>query len=171
MENGVAFETGLQPMAAMGADWADYDRDGRLDLAVSAFSDESYALYHAVGQGLFEQASETTGIAAPTYKPLGFGTKWIDVDNDGWPDPRFANGHVYDRTHDIDPLTTFRQPLMLFHNEGGRHFTDLVPKMGGEIAAPILGRGLATGDFDNDGRRYFLVVDYEGEPLLSRNLS
>lgn len=60
---------------------------------------------------------------------------------------------------------------MLFHNVGGKQFVDLVSQMGGEVAAEILGRGLATGDFDNDGREDFLVVDYEGAPLLFHNLS
>jgi hypothetical protein len=168
---GLAFGTLAHPMAAMGADWADYDRDGRLDLAVSGFSDESYMVYHALGGGLFEQASDRTGLAGPTYKPLGFGTKWLDFDNDGWPDLMFVNGHVYDNVNVIDPLTTFRQPMMLFHNEQGKQFVDLVPQMGGEVARPLLGRGLATGDFDNDGRMDFLVVDYEGEPRLFHNVS
>src|SRR5438093_7095009 len=104
-------------MAAMGSDWADYDRDGQMDLAVSDFSDQPYNVFRAVTHGLFEQKSDELGIDGPTYKPLGFGTKWLDMDNDGWPDLLFANGHVYDRTHDVDPLTTFREPLMLFHNQ------------------------------------------------------
>ncbi|HZO89886.1 MAG TPA: CRTAC1 family protein [Chthonomonadaceae bacterium] len=171
LRSNVAYGALAHPMAAMGADWADYDRDGRLDLAVSGFSDESYTLYRAVGRGFFEQTSDETGLSGPTYKPLGFGDKWIDLDNDGWPDLIFVNGHVYDNVHDIDPLSTFRQPMMLFHNERGRQFTDLVPQMGGEVATPILGRGLATGDFDNDGRMDFLAVDYEGQPLLFHNVS
>jgi hypothetical protein len=102
---------------------------------------------------------------------LGFGAKWLDVDNDGWPDLMFANGHVYDNTDEIDPLTTLRQPLMLFRNQGGKALRDLVPVLGGELETPILGRGLATGDFDNDGRVDVLAVDYEGAPLLLHNLT
>ena len=60
---------------------------------------------------------------------------------------------------------------MLFHNDGGKRFHDLVPALGGEIARPLLGRGLATGDFDNDGRMDFLAVDYEGHPELFHNVS
>ncbi len=171
MESSLALGSLDHPMAAMGADWADYDRDGRLDLAVSGFSDESYAVYHAMGHNLFELASDTLGVSGPTYKPLGFGTKWMDMDNDGWPDLIFVNGHVYDNVHEIDPLATYRQPPMLFHNEQGRQFVDLVPKMGGAVAAPIVGRGLATGDFDNDGKMDFLVVDYEGQAQLFHNVS
>jgi hypothetical protein len=170
-ESSLALGSLDHPMAAMGADWADYDRDGHLDLAVSGFSDESYSIYHALGNGLFALASDALGISGPTYKPLGFGTKWLDMDNDGWPDLLFANGHVYDNVNAIDPLATFRQPPMLFHNEHGKQFLDLVPQMGGEIATPIVGRGLATGDYDNDGRIDFLAVDYEGQAVLYHNVS
>jgi hypothetical protein len=168
---GLAFGALQHPMAAMGADWADYDRDGRLDLAISGFSDESFMLYHALGGGTFEQTADATGIAGPTLKPLGFGTKWLDMDNDGWPDLSFANGHVYDNAERIDPLTSYRQPLMLFHNEKGKLLVDLVPKMSADVARPIVGRGSASGDFDNDGKEDLLVVDFEGSPLLLHNVS
>jgi len=169
--SGLAYGALAHPVAAMGADWADYDRDGRLDLAVTGFSDESYSLFHAVGRGVFQLTSDAVGISGPTYKPLGFGTNWLDMDNDGWPDLLFVNGHVYDNVHSIDPLSTFRQPPMLFHNLRGKQFIDLVPQMGGEVAAPIVGRGSAVGDFDNDGRIDFLMVDYEGAPCLFHNVS
>jgi hypothetical protein len=158
-------------MAAMGADWADYNRDGRLDLAVSGFSDESYSVVRNDGMGVFEHVADSLGIAGPTLKPLGFGTKWLDMDNDGWPDLSYANGHVYDNTNEIDPLSSYREPLMLFHNDHGAHFEDLVPRMDPAVAKPIVGRGSATGDFDNDGRMDLLVVDYEGSPLLLHNQS
>ncbi len=171
LQSNVAYDASDKALAAMAADWADYDRDGRLDLVVTGFSNESYAVYHAEGKGLFKETSDALGIAGPTYKPLGFGAKWIDLDNDGWPDIVFANGHVYDNAQSIDPLSSFRQPLMIFHNLRGKEFVDRVPRMDGEAAEPILGRGLASGDFDNDGRVDFLVVDYEGEPRLFHNVS
>lgn len=169
--SGVAYGMETHAMAAMGADWADYDRDGLWDLAVPGFSNEKYMVFHGMGAGLFDRASDELGIAGPTYKPLGFGTKWLDMDNDGWPDLVFANGHVYDNTEQLDPLSTFLQPLMLFHNEQGKHFEDLVPKLGPAVGKPILGRGLATGDFDNDGRMDILVTDYENQPMLLHNVS
>ncbi len=160
-----------KPIAAMGADWADYNRDGKLDLAVSAFADETYALFRNMGGNLFSSAEEETNIAGATLKPLGFGTKWIDIDNDGFPDVIFSNGHVYDNAGKIDPLSTYRQPIMIFHNEGGRTFRDLVPQMGPAVGKPLVGRGSATADFDNDGRMDELVVDYEGPPMLLHNVS
>jgi hypothetical protein len=169
--SGVAYGSLDHAIAAMGADWADYDRDGQPDLIVTGFSDESFALFHNTGHTTFELASDATGLSAPTYKRLGFGAKWIDVDNDGWPDLVFTCGHVYDTIGRTDPQSTFRQPMMLFHNLNGRSFQNIAPALGGAMAAPILGRGLATGDFDNDGRIDFLAVDSEGAPVLMHNVS
>jgi enediyne biosynthesis protein E4 len=171
IRSGVAYgSTGLA-IAAMCADWDDYDRDGRLDLIVTAFSSEPYSLLHNLGGGQFEHVADATGIAGPTLMSLGFGGKWLDIDNDRWPDISFANGHVYDKTEETDARTRFRQPLMLFHNQEGKRFRDIAPDLGGTLAQPILGRGSATGDYDNDGRVDLLVVDYEGEPLLLHNRS
>jgi enediyne biosynthesis protein E4 len=170
--SGVAWgSTAGTIIAAMGADWADYDGDGRLDLTVTAFSNQPYSLLRNLGAGVFEHKSDETGIAHETYKPLGFGAKWLDMDNDGWPDICYANGHVYDNTDRLDPATRFRQPTMFFHNEHGTRFVDLAPQMPKDVRKPILGRGTAAGDYDNDGRVDLLIVDYEGEPLLLRNES
>jgi len=157
-----------QAQAAMGSDWADFNRDGRLDLVVTAFSDEPYSLYENRGQ-FFENVSTRKGIARPTTKPLGFGAKFLDADNDGWPDIVFANGHVYDGVQRIDPGSTYLQPLMFFRNNRGQNFEEIGAQVGPEFTRPILGRGLATGDYDNDGRIDMLVVDYEGAPLLLHN--
>jgi len=170
LRSGLALEQG-QGIAAMGADWGDAARDGRLDLAVSAFSDESYPLFHNLGRGLYENVNDAADISGPTFNHLGFGTKWLDMDNDGWPDLIFANGHVYDDVAKMYPLLTYREPLMLFHSRQGRRFLDLVPRMQGDITKPLVGRGLATGDFDNDGRVDFLAVDYEGAVMLFHNLT
>jgi len=159
-------------MAAMGADWGDYDRDGLLDLCVSDFSHQNYAIFRNLGNSLFESASDATGISGPTYLPLGFGSKWMEFDNDGFVDLTFANGHVYEQAPEIEKGTTYRQPIMLFHNRAGgngRTFRDLVPTMAAEISRPLVGRGSATGDFDNDGLMDLLAVDHEGPLMLLHN--
>jgi hypothetical protein len=159
----------LEALAAMGADWADYDRNGLLDLCVTAFSKQSYAVFQNQGDLFFNSAGDALGISLPTFLPLGFGAKWLDMDNDGWADLTFVNGHVYERTAEMDEGTTYRQPMMLFHNQQGKTFRDLTPVLGGDVARPLVGRGSATGDFDNDGRVDLLVVDYEGPVMLLQN--
>jgi len=156
-------------IATMSADWGDYDRDGQPDLFLTNFSQAPFQLYHNLGYGLFEHTESQTGVTRPPYKPLGFGAKWADVDNDGWPDILALCGHVYTDPKSIDGMSEFRQPSMLFHNEGGVRFTNLTPKLGGDLARPILGRGIAAGDFDNDGRIDFVVVDLEGAMMLLHN--
>lgn len=171
VESGTAYGSLDHAIAAMGADWGDYDRDGRPDLIVTAFSDEAFGLFHNTGQATFEEANDAVGLSVPTFKPLGFGAKWLDMDNDGWPDLVFTTGHVYDAVNRTDPTSTLRQPLLLFRNENGRAFKPLVSTPDSELAKPLLGRGLAVGDFDNDGRMDFLAVDFEGAPVLMRNVS
>jgi hypothetical protein len=169
-ESGVAYGSiDGEPISAMSADWGDYDRDGRPDLFVTAFSNQPYSLLRATDAGKFVHMGDTTGITAATFKPLGFGAKWLDMDNDGWLDLAVANGHVHDNTEQIDPTTAYREPMMLLRNDRGRRFVDLLDKMEAAVRLPIVGRGLATGDFDNDGRVDVLVVDYEGKPLLLHN--
>ena len=172
IRSGAAFGPMNHPIAAMGADFADYDRDGRMDLTVTAFADEQYSLLRNAPDGIFEYKSDEAGLTGPTYRTLGFGAAFLDFDNDGWQDIVYANGHVYDNAEAMDPLTTYRQSIQLFHNrpgEPGRTFIDLAADLG--LAWPIVGRGSAVGDCDNDGRQDLLIVDYEGVPLLLRNES
>lgn len=155
----------------MGADWADYNRDGRLDLTVTNFQKKGCSLFRNEGSGFFIDVGKPTGIASATYNRLGFGAKWIDIDNDRWPDVCYANGHVYDNAGKIETGAEFRQPIMLLRNVEGKRFVDLAPVLGGEVNRPLVGRGSATGDFNNDGRTDVLIVDYEGPPMLLENRS
>lgn len=165
---GVALGMMGTPQAGMGVDWGDYDRDGRLDLAVTAFSEEPYSIYHH-GEGVFEAVSGRVGISEPTRLPLGFGVKWLDFDNDGWLDIAFANGHIHDNVDRIDPRLTFRQSTQLFRSRKGKLFEEVTRQAGGQFSRPIVGRGLATGDYDRDGKVDLLVVDALDRPLLLRN--
>jgi hypothetical protein len=172
IRSGAAFGPMTHPIAAMGADWADYDRDGLMDLAVSAFADEQYSLLRRTPEGVFEYKSDDAELTGPTYRTLGFGSTFLDFENDGWEDLVFANGHVYDNADEMDPLTTYRQPLQFFHNvagRAGRVFKDLAAAL--KLDQPIVGRGSAVGDFDNDGRQDLLILNYEGSVLLLRNES
>ena len=179
LQAGLAIDREWAPMAAMGADWADFDRDGLLDLAVTDFQKNGFTLFRqlacesrpgAAWNG-FEEIGKRTGLWQATYDRLGFGAKWLDMDNDSWPDVCYANGHVYDNAGEIKAGETLRQPAMLLRNDCGRRFVDLTPALDPALAKPIVGRGSATADFDNDGRIDVLIVDYEGSPLLFENRS
>jgi hypothetical protein len=176
---GLAVDRDWAPMAAMGADWADFDRDGRLDLTVTDFQKNGFTLFrhdaYEKGDGAmwhgFKEIGKRTGISRASYDRLGFGAKWLDMDNDSWPDVCYVNGHVYDNAGEIKAGETLRQSTLLMRNEQGRRFVNLMPALDPALSKPIVGRGSATADFDNDGRMDVLVVDYEGSPLLFENRS
>jgi len=168
---GTAFDRDGKIHGGMGTDWGDYAEDGRLDLFVATFQGEAKSLYHNDRSGQFSDVSYRTGLALPTIPQVAFGCKLFDYDNDGHLDILLANGHVQDNIHAIDAGTTYRQPLQLFHNSGAKPpaFTDASASGGPAFAKPLVGRGLAVGDYDNDGREDVLVVDSEGTPLLLHN--
>jgi hypothetical protein len=158
----------------MGVDWGDYDNDGRFDLLVTTFQNEPKCLYHNEGGGLFTDVSNPSGLGVATSPRVAFGCKFFDYDNDGWLDIAIANGHVQDNIAEIDSSTAYRQPLQLLRNQGpgqgGRiTFEEVSRQAGPDFARKIVGRGLAIGDYDNDGRVDLLVVDSEGRPLLLHN--
>lgn len=171
VSSGLAFGRELSAMAAMGADWGDFDRDGRLDLAVSNFDWFGFALFRNQGSSSFTDVTAPTGVERITLSRLGFGTNWMDFDNDGWPDLAFVNGHVYENASEIDSRSTYRQPILLLRNLKGKKFIDLVPNLSSDVGRLMVGRGSATLDFDNDGRLDLIVVDYEGPVCLLQNRS
>ena len=156
-------------ISGMGVDWGDYDNDGRPDLFVSAFAKEPKPIYHNLGSGVFEETSAPLGLREPTMPSLTFGGKWFDFDNDGWLDLILANGHIRDTADQYGGA--FLQPTLLFHNEQGQRFVDRSEAAGRDIGKAILGRGLAIGDFDNDGKVDVLIADSQGAPLLLHNES
>lgn len=164
---GCAFSMDGDAQGGMGVDCADYDRDGKQDLMVSNFQDETYSLYHNDG-GSFSVVSESAGLGS-TRNSVGFGAKFIDFNDDGWPDLVFANGHVFDTIHKADPRLYFRQPILLYRNEHGRF--KLVPNPGPGFSKPIVGRGLAVGDLENNGSQDLLIVDIDGTPVLLHNIA
>lgn len=167
---GVATSDNGAAVSAMGADWADFNRDGVLDLTVTNWHGDSFVLFQGLGQRLFMDCAKRTELAQQTKHRMGFGAKWIDFENDGWPDMFFVNGHVYDNSAEIHGESVpFRQPMSLFWNDHGRQFIDIVPELGPDIRRAMVGRGSATADFDNDGRVDLLAVDFEGSVVLLEN--
>ena len=166
---GLSLSENARTISAMTADWADYDRDGFLDLFVTNWQGASSIIFRGLGQNLFQDCSRRTGIAPLTKNRMGFGGKWIDFENDGWPDIFIVNGHVYDNVSQIQPGIPFRQPILLLSNKNARTFVDFVPVMEPGVKRTLVGRGSATADFDNDGRVDLLAVDFEGPAMLLEN--
>jgi enediyne biosynthesis protein E4 len=169
-EAGVATSDSGGAVSSMGADWGDFDRDGRLDLVVTNWQGDSFVLFQNLGNRLFVDCARQTDLARTTKNRLGFGGKWVDFENDGWPDLFFVNGHVYDNSAEIHGSSVpFRQPMFLFWNDRGRKFFDIVPRLGKDVQRTMVGRGSATVDFNNDGRVDLLAIDFEGPTVLLEN--
>ena len=154
----------------MGADFGDYDQDGREDLVVTNYLREPTSLYHNEGQISFTNNSLSSRLGPATLSTVGWGVKWADFDNDGLLDLAIANGHPLHRIHEMDPSTSARQRLQLFRNQGGGRFEE-VGSAGEGLSRAIAGRALCSGDIDNDGKTDLLISDIEGRPLLLRNTS
>lgn len=167
--SGMAHDSQGDVHGGMGTDWGDYDNNGKLDLFVATFRNETKCLYRN-DDGFFTERSAVMGLA-PANPYVTFGTKWLDYDNDGYLDLVLANGHVQDNIHAIDANTDYKQPSQLFHNEKGIKFTEASTQMDERARRTIVGRGLAVGDYDNDGKVDVLIVDDQGAPLLLHNES
>jgi hypothetical protein len=159
-QSGVATSTSGGYLAGMGIACGDLDGDGRLDLAVTNFYGESTTFYRNLGEGLFADQTSAIGLAAPTRYKLGFGAAFLDANNDGRLDLVQANGHV----NDLRPTVPYAMPAQLFLGEAPCRLVDVSQRAGAPWQVPRLGRGLACGDLDNDGRLDLLIVA-EGTPL------
>jgi hypothetical protein len=169
---GVAVADNSSAVSAMGADWADFDRDGRPDLVVSNWQGEGSVLFRGLGGRFFADCAPQTGLSRGTKNRMGFGAKWIDFENDGWADLFFVNGHVYDNSAEIHgPGVPFRQPAGFYTNQLGKRFVDSASALGEDAQRAMVGRGSATADFNNDGRIDLVAVDFEGPVMLLENRS
>jgi hypothetical protein len=166
---GVALSAEGGARAGMGVDVADYDGDGRLDLVVTNFSRESNALFRSLGKGLFTDAAAASGIALPSFLPLGFGVNFWDFDNDGDEDLFVANGHVTDNIELYQPDLRHAQPDQLFLNRGEGRFEPVPEARIGELAEPRVSRGSALADWDGDGRSDLLVTHAGGPAMIFWN--
>ena len=153
----------------MGVDAIDYDRSGRPDLIIGHFSSEMMALYHNEGNGLVIDEGPRTAVGRASLLSLTFGCFFFDFDLDGWPDIFAANGHVADDVERVQSRVTYAQRPQLFHNLGQGNFEEIVVSDGSALQTPMVGRGAAYADADNDGDLDVLVTANGGPARLLRN--
>ncbi len=167
---GVAFSEEGKARAGMGVDFADYDGSGYPSLIVGNFSNEMLGLYHNEGKsGLFIDEAPNTNMGQATLLSLTFGLFFFDYDLDGKPDIFLANGHVADDISKVQPKITYAMRPKLFHNEGKKKFTETTARAGKPFAKPVIARGTAYADFDNDGDLDILLTTNGGPAYLLRN--
>ena len=163
---GVAYGEAGRPRSGMGVDAVDYDGDGWQDLFVANIDHEFFSLYHNDKELIFtDQPGE---IAPSTHLLSGWGLKFFDYDNDGDPDLFLVNGHPDDMIESRIARGRYKEPLLLFEYTG-KGFNDVSATSGAVFSKVFSGRGMAVGDFDNDGDLDVLVSNNGEPPLLLRN--
>ena len=177
-KNGTFTEMGLlagaavsgdgREQAGMGVDAGDFNGDGYLDLVVTHFSHDYTTVYENSAQGLFSDASYTSGVAIGAGRYLGWGVGFVDVDNDGLLDLFQANGHIYPEVDSHGLGTKYKQRSQLFQNDGKR-FREITDRVGGALLVEKSSRGAAFADYDNDGDLDILVINLDDRPALLRN--
>ena len=166
---GAGFSEDGKAEAGMSADAADVRNNGLYDLFVSHLDFQLNRYYRNSGEGAFTDATIASGIGQSNYRNSSFGARFFDFDNDGWRDLLVINGHILDNIALYHPDVTYQEEKRLYRNTGEGHFVDATATQLPAFRAPTVGRGLAVGDYDNDGWQDF-VVNNNGEPAqLFRN--
>jgi hypothetical protein len=166
---GVAYSESGRVRAGMGVDAGDYDGSGWPSLVIGNFTNESMSLYRNDGSGLFADEEVSSGIRQMSLQALTFGCFFFDYDLDGRLDIFAANGHVSDDISVVQPTLKYAQPAILFHNKGDRKFEDASAKVGPAMQQPVVGRGAAYLDYDNDGDLDLVITANNGPARLLRN--
>ncbi len=165
---GVGFGEGGKARSGMGVDSADLNQDGWMDLFVTNLNHEFYGFYQNKHDETFDDIAAPSGIATATKLMSGWGLKFFDYDNDGNLDLMIANGHPDDLIEKIYDNVKYREPLLLFHNSGNG-LKNVSADSGPLFSRPLSARGLAIGDFDNDGAVDVLISNNNDAPVLLRN--
>lgn len=168
MLTGVAYNESGVATGAMGVDAADYDRSGKDSIIVGNFSNEMLNLYHNEGDFFIDDAP-IAQLGNPSLLTLTFGCFFFDFDLDGNLDIFTTNGHVENDINKVQSEVTYAQPPHLFRNISEGKFVDVIDKVGKDLSTPVVGRGAAYGDIDNDGDIDVLVTTSNGPPHLFRN--
>jgi hypothetical protein len=164
----VAVDGDGRSYAGMGVDFADYNNDGWPDLVVTDLANQRYALYQNNSDGSFNYSSFSSGLAQITMLHSGWGVRFFDYDNDGWKDLLVAQGHDIDTIQLNYPNLRYREPLLLMRNTG-HGFVDVSADSGKVFQEALVGRGMATGDLDNDGRIDVVVTTSDGPAYILHN--
>jgi enediyne biosynthesis protein E4 len=164
----VAYNADGRARSGMGVDSADFDQDGWMDLFVSNIDEEIFSLYRNKHGSSFEDLAMQRGIGMATRWMSGWGLKFLDYDNDGELDLILANGFPDDLVEEYSHLVTYKEPLLLFQNQGGV-FKNVSKESGPVFAKRFSARGLAVGDFNNDGAVDVLISNNDDAPVLLRN--
>jgi enediyne biosynthesis protein E4 len=165
---GVAYSDAGRPRSGMGVDSADFDEDGWMDLFVANIDHETYSLYRNSHDETFDDQAGPNGIASATRLMSGWGLKFFDYDNDGNLDLFLANGNPDDLIQVYHKDVSYQEPLLLFHSTG-KVFQNVSDQSGPPFAKSMSARGLAIGDFDNDGAIDVLISNNNEAPVLLRN--
>jgi hypothetical protein len=166
---GVAFSEAGIARAGMGVDAADYDGSGRPSVVIGNFSNQMMALYRNEGAGLFVDDGPTSAVGSASLLSLTFGCFFFDYDLDGRLDIFAANGHVDDDIEKVQGRVKYAEAPHLFRNLGERRFEEATAHVGDELGKPIVARGAAYLDYDNDGDLDVVVATNGGAPRLFRN--
>jgi enediyne biosynthesis protein E4 len=174
VEAGLAFSTDGKARAGMGVDTGDFENSGKVGVAITNFDNEMIGLYHAngaasVGATTYDDIAIPSGLGAASRNTLGFGCAFFDANLDGWQDLAVANGHIDETVRNIRGNVGYAQSPQLFLNQGTGKFRDVAREVDGGFGTPIVGRGLAYGDFDRDGDLDLLMTTNNGPAYLYRN--
>jgi len=168
LSSGVAVDGEGHTFAGMGVDFADYNNDGLPDIVVTDLASQMYALYRNNGDGTFTYDSYPSGIGRMTMTHSGWGVRFLDYDNDGWKDLLITQGHDLDTIQLTFPNLRYRETMLLARNTG-KGFIDVSAEAGGIFEKAWVGRGLAIGDIDNDGRLDAVVTSNDGALYVLHN--
>jgi len=169
LQAGTALSEDGKEQGSMGVAVGDYDHRGRWSIFVTNFADEYNALYHHDKEFQFTDVSFVSQTAKPSVPLVGWGTHFLDYDNDGWLDLLVVNGHVYPQVERAGAASSYAQPKLLFRNNHNGTFADVTSASGAALTARAVSRGSATIDFDNDGDLDVVINNLDGAPTVLRN--